>query len=135
MAELDLRVCDSCQFCFHEPKIRKTFIFHELFFPKCNKNNQHRRYLSVSLPRVKWAKFNNERTEFHKLRGYKLKLKVIKIFFTKQYFFLNSNHVRSMNRSVTKIFLRDTNMVPQRHQISNIFGLSRGYFRSVWTAV
>ena len=34
---------------------------------------------------------------------------------------LNEIEINEINTQVTKIFSRDTNMLPQRHQLSNIF--------------
>ena len=48
---------------FHEPKIRKISIFHESLF----KNNQHKRCLSVCLPRAQCMRLINERKKFRNM--------------------------------------------------------------------
>ena len=93
--ELELRVRDSwITNHFFDPthqKCVKLLFFMNCFFPK--------QYV-FSLPRVKWARFDYEnQTKFCQPRGYTLKLKIIKIPVTNQYFFLNSNPEASINNS------------------------------------
>ena len=91
---MDLTSCESwINFLSEESKIFKTSIFSKLCFPKCdNFKISNTDNICLSLSRTKWVRFNNERTKFSELWGYTSKLKIIKIFFMKQYFFLNSNH-------------------------------------------
>ena len=90
---MDLTSCESwINFLSEESKIFKTSIFSKLCFPKSdNFKISNTDNICLSLSRTKWVRFNNKRRKFSELWSYTSKLKIIKIFFMKQYFFLNSN--------------------------------------------
>ena len=95
-AELELRVGNSwiTNQCFDptNQKFVKLPFFMNCFFPKYyNFKTISTDDICISLAKVKLVRLNDERTKFCKSWGYTLKLKAVKNFFTKQYFFLNSN--------------------------------------------
>ena len=48
----------------HRLKICKTSIFHELFFPKSDKSDQHRHCVCLYLSRNKWVGLKDGRTKW-----------------------------------------------------------------------
>ena len=95
-AELELRVGNSwiTNQCFDptNQKFVKLPFFMNCFFPKYyNFKTISTDDICISLAKVKLVRLNDERTKFCKSWGYTLKLKTVKKFFTKQYFFLNFN--------------------------------------------
>ena len=89
-------ICESQINWYHEPKICKTSIFHELLFPKYGNLKIISTDICLSVCLSELVRLDDKRTKFHKLCCKKLILKII-FFFTKHFFFL----IRTMKNITT----------------------------------